>query len=294
MLKEKYLVNIKINSGYTYDTVLNFIDNALDSFKQGIICTTNPEFIVKALKDKSFAHIINNSLLSVPDGFGILLGLEFQKELRKQKKDRIYAFRALYIWLRLLLKSLSSKQSFQKTVTGVDLIHHICSYSVKNNKSIFLLGGWPKDRFGNMIKDTDLDLSSIAADKLRLLYPGIRIIGSTSKYSAAVSDDLPTVSYIHQCMEAVGAQNIDFMFVAYTFGSQEKWLQRNLPSIPASIGIGVGGSLDYISEYAKRPPQLIRDIHFEWLYRVLTQPYRLSRILIAFIVFPWTIYSKSI
>jgi N-acetylglucosaminyldiphosphoundecaprenol N-acetyl-beta-D-mannosaminyltransferase len=43
------------------------------------------------------------------------------------------------------------------------------------------------------------------------------------------------------------------------------------------IAIGVGGAFDYLSGSVSRAPSWIRSMGFEWLYRLIRQPWRWKR-----------------
>jgi N-acetylglucosaminyldiphosphoundecaprenol N-acetyl-beta-D-mannosaminyltransferase len=67
--------------------------------------------------------------------------------------------------------------------------------------------------------------------------------------------------------------------VAYGAPRQDLWLKRNLPRLGVAVGIGVGGTLDYISGRVRRAPPWMRRCGLEWLYRLLRQPRRWRRML---------------
>jgi len=82
------------------------------------------------------------------------------------------------------------------------------------------------------------------------------------------------------CLEdALGRkrQRWDVVFACQGMGEQERWIKENFEKIPALIFIGAGGSLDYLTGFAPRAPFLIRKIGFEWLFRLLIQPWRWRR-----------------
>jgi N-acetylglucosaminyldiphosphoundecaprenol N-acetyl-beta-D-mannosaminyltransferase len=65
---------------------------------------------------------------------------------------------------------------------------------------------------------------------------------------------------------------------------QEKWIHSNLHRYcPNSIWIGVGGSFDIWSGSKKRAPNLMISLGFEWLHRLIQEPWRAKRMLIL----PW-------
>jgi N-acetylglucosaminyldiphosphoundecaprenol N-acetyl-beta-D-mannosaminyltransferase len=65
--------------------------------------------------------------------------------------------------------------------------------------------------------------------------------------------------------------------VAYGAPRQELWIARNLARLEARVGIGVGGSFDYLSGAVPRAPGWMRRAGLEWLYRLLRQPWRARR-----------------
>ncbi len=71
--------------------------------------------------------------------------------------------------------------------------------------------------------------------------------------------------------------DIDILFVALGFPKQEQWIVDHKDEIPASVIMAVGGSFDFISGRVRRAPQIFRHFGFEWLFRLLIQPWRLRR-----------------
>jgi N-acetylglucosaminyldiphosphoundecaprenol N-acetyl-beta-D-mannosaminyltransferase len=69
----------------------------------------------------------------------------------------------------------------------------------------------------------------------------------------------------------------DIIFACQGMGEQERWIVKNLNKIPAGVFLGAGGSLDYLTGFAPRAPLFIRKIYFEWLFRLLIQPWRWRR-----------------
>jgi N-acetylglucosaminyldiphosphoundecaprenol N-acetyl-beta-D-mannosaminyltransferase len=54
-------------------------------------------------------------------------------------------------------------------------------------------------------------------------------------------------------------------------------MAENLEKLPVRVMMGVGGAFDYISGEVSRAPEPLRSAGFEWLYRLLRQPYRIRR-----------------
>lgn len=72
-------------------------------------------------------------------------------------------------------------------------------------------------------------------------------------------------------------KNYQIIFACQGMGDQEKWIFKNKQKTNANIFLGAGGSLDFLTGFAKRAPESIRVLGFEWVYRLLKQPSRLPR-----------------
>ncbi len=80
----------------------------------------------------------------------------------------------------------------------------------------------------------------------------------------------------------------DLVFVALGAPQQDIFIHNRLLKDISSIRIamGVGGSFDFLTGKIKRAPKLIQKLGFEWLWRLLKQPWRIKRIWNAVVVFP--------
>lgn len=280
---EKYILGTKINHNLSYDLVCAAIEYSIKENKRGLICTTNPEFVMKSQKDPAFQALINSSLLSIPDGFGVLIGLEFSDYIKTYHvSSRLLK---VFLWFFFCFKCLIFGSRFGQTVTGVDLITHLCQLASSNGYSVFFLGGRPRNKLGHLVNDTECDLATETAKKMKKQFPQLNVVGATSSFSSDISDDTVSLKYISECMSKSNVTSIDILLVAYSFGAQEKWLARNMTALNAKIGIGVGGSFDYLSGYVSRPPIIVRRLHLEWLYRLLIHPFRVKRVFNALISF---------
>jgi N-acetylglucosaminyldiphosphoundecaprenol N-acetyl-beta-D-mannosaminyltransferase len=80
-------------------------------------------------------------------------------------------------------------------------------------------------------------------------------------------------------IEEINALNTDILLIGLGVPRQEKWINRNINKITASVFIGVGGSFDVFSGKVKRAPKTMRNLHLEWLYRLYKEPWRWRRML---------------
>ena len=141
---------------------------------------------------------------------------------------------------------------------GVDLLFELCSLCARRGWSVYLLGAAP-------------GVAQEAAQRLQTEIPGLLVAGFGS---GSPEDADETAAEIR----SRGAR-----LVAVAFGApqQELFLDRHLAATGCAVGIGVGGSFDYIAGRVRRAPVAMRSHGLEWLFRLLRQPWRLPRMLRA-------------
>jgi len=140
-------------------------------------------------------------------------------------------------------------------VTGVDLIENVCARST-GEISVFLLGGAD-------------GIAQKASVTLQQRYPGARIAGTRNGFFR--DSETP------QICAGIAASKATILFAGLGFPRQELWLHQHLRQTGCSVGIGVGGSFDVISGNLKRAPVIWRRLGLEWLYRLVTEPWRWRR-----------------
>lgn len=157
----------------------------------------------------------------------------------------------------LVLAARLAGERLREHVQGTDLVLMLAAESVKRGDRWFLLGG-------------ENDVAVRAARALERDFPGLQVAGALPG-SPLPQDDAVTRARI----EAVGP--VDVLLVAYGAPKQELWLDRNLRDLHIPVGIGVGGVFNYFSGGTPRAPRWVRRLHFEWLHRLITQPWRWRR-----------------
>jgi N-acetylglucosaminyldiphosphoundecaprenol N-acetyl-beta-D-mannosaminyltransferase len=157
----------------------------------------------------------------------------------------------------LLLAARLGGQHLREHVQGTDLVLRLADESAKRAHRWFLLGGHGT-------------VAERAAAALTRQFPGVDIAGAIPG-SPLEADDHATRAIIR------ANAPVDVILVAYGAPKQEAWLDRNLAALDIPVGIGVGGVFNYLSGDAQRAPAWVRKLHFEWLHRLLTQPWRWRR-----------------
>lgn len=142
-------------------------------------------------------------------------------------------------------------------VPGVDFMEKLCEEASKNGWSVGFLGG----RDG---------VAKKCAEVLQKRYPGLKV-GLADSGGEVDKDGVASSKY------QVLSEDIDFLFIGFGHGKQEKWIVKHKNKINAKVFMGVGGSFDYISGAIPRAPILMRNFGLEWLFRLLIQPWRINR-----------------
>jgi N-acetylglucosaminyldiphosphoundecaprenol N-acetyl-beta-D-mannosaminyltransferase len=154
------------------------------------------------------------------------------------------------------------KRPLRSRVTGVELTHALAKRSAELKNSgqgemrIFLLGAAP-------------GIAEQAAARLENMYPGVTICGTFSGLSGPEGD--------YETISRVRDSKADVVLVAYGMVKQDYWIVRNLQASGAAVGIGVGGTFDYLAGAVRTPPASIKKFGMEWAYRIITQRNRWKR-----------------
>ena len=141
-------------------------------------------------------------------------------------------------------------------IAGVDFLGDLADMARAHNWPIFLLGAGP-------------GVAEAAATALQRDHPGLRIGGALE--GSARADQAQAICAL---VRESGAQ---VLAVAFGVPKQELWLSSNLSQSGARVGIGVGGSLDYLAGRVPRAPRVLRRLGLEWTFRLVRQPWRLPR-----------------
>lgn len=79
--------------------------------------------------------------------------------------------------------------------------------------------------------------------------------------------------------EAIRKTSPNIILVANDFPDQELWIDSNTEFFGKSVVIGVGGAFDVLSGKEKKSPDSFQLKGYTWLWRIMTRPYRIGRIL---------------
>jgi len=286
-MRQRNILGVRVDLDLTMEDVVSIIENRLlKDGKSHYLCTTNPEFIMKAQKDSDFRDIINNSDLSLPDGVGVLMADEYLGKTEKFSRDLLFPVRCLFTGLGVGLTYLVKGGKGKKRVSGVDLVYRLCGLSGEKKYSVFFLGGE---------KDEEKGESSVnASDKIIEKYPYANIVGASSGFFYSKEDDARSIDFLHSCMSRHSVTDLDLLFVAYGQGNQEKWIVRNSSKLPVRVSVGVGSTFNLIAGHNMNIRNKFKSWNLEWLARLLVEPKRIVRIFTAFPLFPTKVFFDSL
>ncbi len=144
----------------------------------------------------------------------------------------------------------------RERVPGSDLVPRLSAEAAQRGWRVFYLGAAP-------------GVAEKAAAILTARHPGLMVAGCYAGSPALDEEDA--------IVARIQASQADLLFVAYGAPRQDLWLQRNLARTGAKVGMGVGGSFDFIAGVRKRAPRWIQRIGLEWFHRLLAEPWRWRR-----------------
>ena len=144
--------------------------------------------------------------------------------------------------------------SVKERVTGVELCQFLLEECARQKKSVFLFGG----------KE---EVVSALSEKIKKMYPDFLLAGYENGY---VKDK-------DMVFERIAGLKPDVVLVALGIPQQELLIYRHLSEFQKGVFIGVGGSFDVLSGMKKRAPKFFIKHNLEWLYRIVKEPWRISR-----------------
>ena len=142
----------------------------------------------------------------------------------------------------------------KERVSGIDLMEKICARAAKEGWKVGLLGG-----MGETARE--------AGEALKSRYRSLRV--------EFAGEGNPKPDFDQKLRGKI--PNLDVLFVAYGVPTQEEWVARNLRGLNVKAAMVCGGAFDFLAGKQKRAPKILRNTCFEWLWRLIFQPWRIKR-----------------
>jgi N-acetylglucosaminyldiphosphoundecaprenol N-acetyl-beta-D-mannosaminyltransferase len=147
-----------------------------------------------------------------------------------------------------------------RKLPGVEFIQEICAVCARLGRPVYLLGAGP-------------GVAQSAADVLTARHKNLQVAGVRDGYFKP--EDEPEI------LEAIRQAAPAALFVALGVPRQEFWIAKHQADLGVPVAMGVGGSFDVLSGRLKRAPGWMQQLHLEWLYRLVQEPWRWKRMLSA-------------
>ncbi|MBI3952373.1 MAG: WecB/TagA/CpsF family glycosyltransferase [Candidatus Doudnabacteria bacterium] len=254
------------------EETLKKIDEFVSSGNPHLIVTTYSEFIVYASRDSSYKKVLNSADLSLPDGIGILWAAKLLKLKVKSEKLKVLEclWQVIYSGASIIFKPSFVRSEIKEQITGSRLIWDIARLASEKGYSISLIGG--EDGVG-----------VLAGIELKKKFPELKI-------NLIVSGN----TFDDQLAGGIAGSNSDILLIAYSPPKQETWLAQNLSKLNVKVALGLGGTFDYIAKKRPKSPDFMHYMGLEWLWRLITQPWRIKRMWNAIPVFIAIVYSYKV
>lgn len=152
--------------------------------------------------------------------------------------------------------------------TGADLTDMLLAYAERHALRVYCA-----------LRCDGFSDSAAVARALRERYPRLRATIQAYDDICAATSRPPS--------EAIW--DADIVLCGFGAPAQEYFVRniaQNAPAAHRSVGVGVGGTFDFLTRRVRRAPVWMRRVGMEWLWRLLCQPRRWRRIITATIIFP--------
>jgi N-acetylglucosaminyldiphosphoundecaprenol N-acetyl-beta-D-mannosaminyltransferase len=238
--------------------LLNLILQKIQTRQQIWLTTVYSEFLYAGLCDPKIMELLNQADMAVADGIGIFWAKRFL-DLPLTAKTYLgkilealwqagYSLLAIIFHKKWILSALPEK------IPGAELVWDLAKLASDNNFSIYLLGG-----FG--------DTPELVSKKLTTYNLQLKTYTSNKHPS-----DTTIINDINQASP-------DILLLAFGPIKQEQWILENRNKFPSvKLLVGLGGTFDYLAGRRLSPPDWMRRVGLEWLFRLITQPHRIKRI----------------
>lgn len=251
--KEYQKKSLSISKQYDYDLIKEENINFFKNINHNNIYTN-----LYINTKKECYKLIENKLKNKEKEFIITANPETYMLSRRDSEisDMIYNKNNLIVpdGISIVKTSNILGYSIKERITGVDLAEHLLTLANENKYKVYLFGA-------------SEDVMDKLTNAISTKYPNINLVGGTNGY---IKDKDGVMNYIK-------TTNPDIVMLALGIPLQEKLINKHINDFKKGIFIGVGGSFDVLSGTKKRAPRIFIKLNLEWLYRIASEPKRITR-----------------
>lgn len=143
--------------------------------------------------------------------------------------------------------------------TGPELLWRFSEIAHRKGYRYYLLGDTP---------DTLEALSTIITRE----FPNVKMVGFHSPPFRPL-----TIEEDDSICEEINRVKPDVLWVGLGMPKQEWWISEHRSRLNVPVVVGAGASFKFISGTVKRAPSWLRNLGFEWLWRLMQEPGRVWR-----------------
>jgi N-acetylglucosaminyldiphosphoundecaprenol N-acetyl-beta-D-mannosaminyltransferase len=157
-------------------------------------------------------------------------------------------------------------------VNGTDLFPRLCDAMAGTEHSVYLLGGRP-------------GVTDALVEAMAQRWPRVRVAGHRHGFFERGGDEETAI------VNEIRTSGADVLLVAFGVPLQERWIDANADRLGVRVAMGVGGLFDFYSGRIPRAPVWLRELGFEWVWRLLQEPGRMwRRYVIGNPLFLWRVW----
>ena len=199
-----------------------------------------------------FLQTNHNHLVVTPNPEGVMLARRNKDFLHiLQKADLV-----LPDGIGIILAAKIKKLPISDRVPGCDITQSLLE--VARDSTCYILGA---------------SADVVQKAHKNLLKQGIKVVGAHDGYFNFNSEAEKEIITEIQTLKP------DILLVGMGMPKQEEWASKYLHTLPCKITLCIGGTIDILAGKTKRAPKIMRRVGMEWFYRLLTDPYRIKRML---------------
>lgn len=135
-----------------------------------------------------------------------------------------------------------------------DFIHDAAKTGAQHGLRFFLLGATE-------------EANAQAAEKLRTLYPGLKIVGRHHGYFSEMDEE--------ELCDEINLTQPDVIWVGLSVPREYEFAVRNKTRLRAGWLVTCGGCFNFVTGAYQRAPQWMQALGLEWLFRLAKEPRRL-------------------
>jgi N-acetylglucosaminyldiphosphoundecaprenol N-acetyl-beta-D-mannosaminyltransferase len=156
--------------------------------------------------------------------------------------------------MAIILYPKFTRRVVKERVSGSEIVYPLMEMAAEKGYEVFFLGGYDWGR-GNA--------GTLAAEKLKEHYPNLNIV---EVYPGERNEETR-----EEALELINKFQPDLLLTCFGGGSGERWMYENRSKLKAKVGIGLGGTFDFIAGYAGKVHPTLGKLGLEWFLRPLSR-----------------------